>query len=94
MALIYHTFFKEYRGQDAESLLRAVHDDAKTGTGLDYAAWWAQQQSLWAARYDLVIPGPDAAGAADKMLAALIHVGALESGPMPPVPAAKAPRHG
>lgn len=94
MTLIYHTFFKEFRGTDAESLIRAVHDDAEAGTGLNYPDWWAYQQKLWQDRYDLVIPDATAPDAPARLLAALIHVGALEQGPLPPRKTAAGPRHG
>jgi hypothetical protein len=81
MALVYHTFFKEYHGADAESVLQAVHADAHTGTGMTYREWWQWQQHLWQRRYQLEVPPPEAPAAADRLLGVLVRIGALKSGP-------------
>jgi len=92
--LVYHTFYAEYRGNTPEELVAALHKDSETGTGMDYAAWWAWQKKLWATQANVNVPAPDEPGACTKLISILVNVGALETGPRPaPAPTSdRAPR--
>lgn len=81
--LVYHTFFGEFSGADAQAVLAALHEDSRAGTGLDYPAWWAYQQKLWKRRYGLSIPDAAHPDGCRRLLEVLIEVGALIDGPRP-----------
>lgn len=89
--LVYHTFFAEYAGNNADDIINAVHKDAEAGTGLNFDQWWAYQAELWDFKYKLRVPDPKEPDAARKMLDLLLDVGALENGPKPRKAGPKAP---
>ncbi len=80
---VFHTFYKEFKGENAAAVVAALYADSREGTDMSYDAWWTYQQNLWAERYDMAIPAATAPDAADALLATLLAVGALEDGPLP-----------
>lgn len=81
--LVYHTFFAEFSGADAQAVLDAVYAHSRKGTGFSYDEWWAYQQKLWQSRYGRKIPEASHPDAAGRLLQVLIDVGALVEGPRP-----------
>ncbi len=80
-ALVYHTFFAEYKGDTPEEVIAQIHEDSRDGTDMDFSAWWKYQQKIWGAKYGLDVPEKDSKDAAQGMLNVLLKVGAIEHGP-------------
>ena len=81
--LVFHTFYAEYRGDTPEQLVATLHKDSQSGTGMDYAAWWAWQKKLWSYTGGYTVPSPGEPDACAKLIDILTNVGALEPGPRP-----------
>ena len=82
--LVYHNFFREFSGTTAEEVVTQLYEDAKKGTGESKDQWWKRQQLAWPAADGGLIPESNEAGAAQKMLDALVAADALIAGPKPP----------
>lgn len=80
---VYHTFFAEFQGADDKSVVQALYEDSKAGTGQSYKEWWSYQEKLWNQRYGISIPPMDAPQAEKELLEILVKVGALNEGPKP-----------
>lgn len=80
---VYHTFFGEFKGVDEKSVVQALYEDSKAGTGLGFREWWAYQQKLWNQRYGVTVPEMNAPDAEKELLQTLVKVGALTEGPKP-----------
>lgn len=80
---VYHTFFGEFSGADDKSVVQALYEDAKAGTGQSYKEWWDYQYKVWNQRYGISIPPMDAPQAEKELLDILVKVGALTEGPQP-----------
>ena len=81
--LVYHTFYKEFRGNSAEEIVQQLYEDSKKGTGCTFPEWWSYQQRIWKDRYNHEVPAADAEQAPQKLLDVLLKVGALEQGQRP-----------
>lgn len=86
--LYYKTFFAEYSGETPADVIKAVYEDAKSGTGMSYEQWWQYQKDVWALKYDEHVPDMHEDHAEKKLLEMLVHLGALEE-TRAPSPAAR-----
>ena len=77
--LSYRTFFAEYSGVTAESVVQSIYVDAQSATGLSFDEWWEYQRQLWSDKYARTIPPRNAPDAALKLLEMLVELGALET---------------
>jgi hypothetical protein len=80
-ALVYHTFFAEYKGDTPDDIIRSLHADSHRETKISLSGWWEYQATLWKHKYDIDVPDIDSENAAADMIKVLLKVGALEHGP-------------
>jgi hypothetical protein len=82
-ARTYHTFYGEFHGGSAQTVVQALYEHSRRGTGCSYLEWWCYQQALWKQVADRTVPEPDEPLACETLVEILVDVGALEPGPRP-----------
>jgi len=96
MTLTYHTFYRQFEGNSAEDIVKALYQDSRAGLDATFEEWWQYQTSLWNRKYGLSVPDQGSENAAQGLLDVLLKVGALNEGekPLKNSAAVPGPRHG
>lgn len=81
--LVYNNLFNEFKGENADEVIRSVYEQTRLQANFSYDDWWKYQQDLWKHRYQIDVPEPHVRGACRKLLDTLVTVGALDVGPKP-----------
>lgn len=78
--LAYHNLFGVFSGENAESILRAVHAEASRSEPCSYEEWWEYNQWVWREHHNWMLPDIETPGASQIFLERLVEIGALISG--------------
>ena len=82
-ARTYHTWYGEFSADSARTLVQALYEDSRGGTGCSFPEWWRYQQAVWKQVSGRTVPEPDEPLACETLVDVLVDAGALEPGPQP-----------